>query len=598
MRELTVNEIAQLEERGCWADDWTDILVDEAFVPSQMTNVLLYGHVEIGGLGGSVEVEEGFRRRCCVRNATLRNVIIGDDCLVENVRGYISNTQIGDRCYVSNIGIITNQEDSTFGNGTEISVLNEGGDANIIICEGLTAQLAWLMVNFPKTKELAKLSIQNSQSSTANGQLSTPHIGAGSRVVGVKEMNNVRIGEGCEVQGSCKLTNCTILSTDDAGTLIGSDVIIEDSIVAAGASVIDGAKVYCSFVGESVHIGKGFSSEASVFFANSYMDNGESCAAFCGPFATSHHKSTLLIGGAFSFYNAGSGTNQSNHAYKMGPIHWGTLDRGSKTASGSHILWPAHIGSFSMVMGKVQNHPQVQKLPFSYVIAEGRETALVPGINIRTVGTWRDVGKWPKRDKRPLSSRNDIINFAFPNPYIVQSVLDGKTILEDLLKKNPENTEVFTYHGCKMKRASLLKGIQYYDLVLKLFLYRCFQNNTADTEESNGGRWVDMMGLLAPKSELDGVVRDLENGVISTVDDLKEILSQIHRDYNQNEQAYANFIMQNCGDSLFIDRDHWMQEAEEAYSLWLKMVKDDAEKEYQMGDVDAEQLRDFLESIQ
>ena len=168
MRELTVNEIAQLEERGCWAEDWSDILVDEAFVPSQMTNVLLYGHVEIGGLSGSVELEEGFRRRCCVRNATLRNVTIGDDCLVENVRGYISNTQIGDRCYVANVGIITNQEGSTFGNGTEISVLNEGGDPNIVIFEGLTAQLAWLMVNFPKAKELA-----NSQLSTVNCQLST-----------------------------------------------------------------------------------------------------------------------------------------------------------------------------------------------------------------------------------------------------------------------------------------------------------------------------------------------------------------------------------------------------------------------------------------
>ena len=590
MRELTVNEIAQLEERGCWAEDWSDILVDEAFVPTQMTNVLLYGHVEIGGLSGFVEVEEGFRRRCCVRNATLRNVTIGDECLVENVRGYISNTQIGDRCYVANVGIITNQEDSIFGNGIEISVLNEGGDSNVVIFDGLTAQLAWLMINFSSAKQLAKRSM-------VNDQRSTPHIGAGSRVVSVKEMNNVRIGEGCEVQGSCKLTNCTILSTDDAGTLIGSDVIIEDSVVAAGASVIDGAKVYASFVGESVHIGKGFSSEASVFFANSYMDNGESCAAFCGPFATSHHKSTLLIGGAFSFYNAGSGTNQSNHAYKMGPIHWGTLDRGSKTASGSHILWPAHIGSFSMVMGKVQNHPQVQKLPFSYVIAEGRDTWLVPGINIRTVGTWRDVGKWPRRDKRPLSSRNDIINFAFPNPYIVQSVLEGKSILEDLLKKHPEDTDVFTYHGCKIKRAALLKGIQYYDLVLKLFLHRCFQHNTAETNESNGGRWVDMMGLLAPKSELESIARDMDNGSISTVDDLKEILQQIHRDYKRNEQAYANFVMQNCGDSLFIDRDHWMQEAEEAYALWLKMVKDDAEKEFQMGDVEADQLRDFLESI-
>ena len=532
MRELTVNEIAQLEERGCWAEDWSDILVDEAFVPSQMENVLLYGHVEIGGLSGFVELEEGFRRRCCVRNATLRNVTIGDDCLVENVRGYISNTQIGDRCYVANVGVITNQENCTFGCGTEISVLNEGGDGNIVIFEGLTAQLAWMMVNFSCARRLAKLSTSdsptdNSQFPIPDTPFNNPHIGAGSRVVGVKEMSNVRIGEGCEVQGSCKLSNCTIMSTDDAGTLIGSDVIIEDSVVAAGASVIDGAKVYCCFVGESAHIGKGFSAEASVFFANSYMDNGESCAAFCGPFATSHHKSTLLIGGAFSFYNAGSGTNQSNHAYKMGPIHWGTLDRGSKTASGSHILWPAHVGSFSMVMGKVQNHPQVQKLPFSYVIAEGRDTWLVPGINIRTVGTWRDINKWPKRDVRPLGSRNDIINFAFPNPYIVQSVLEGKTLLEDLLKRNPDGTEVYTYHGCKIKRAALLKGIQYYELVLKLFLYRCFQSNTAETTEVNGGRWVDMMGMLAPKSELDSVVRDMENGTIGTAEDLKGILQQI-----------------------------------------------------------------------
>ena len=586
MRELTVNEIAQLEERGCWAEDWSDILVDEGFVPSQVTNVQLYGHVEIGSLSGSVEVEEGFRRRCGVKNATLRNVIVGDDCLIENVRGYISNYQVGDRCYISNVGVITCQEGCTFGSGTEISVLNEGGDSNIVLFEGLTAQLAWLMVNFSFARGLAK-------SSTADWGA----IGANSRIVGVKEMTGVKIGEGCEVKGSSRLTNCTILSTDDAGTLIGTDVVIEDSIVAPGASVLDGAKVYCSFVGESVHVGKGFSSEASVFFANSYMDNGESCAAFCGPFSTSHHKSTLLIGGAFSFYNAGSGTNQSNHAYKMGPIHWGTLDRGSKTASGSHILWPAHIGSFSMVMGKVQSHPMVQKLPFSYVIAEGRDTWLVPGINIRTVGTWRDINKWPKRDARPLDSRNDLINFTFPNPYIIQSVLEGKALLENMQKKHSEDTEVYEYQGGKIKRASLLKGIQYYDLILKLFLYNCFQHNTTETEEANGSRWVDMMGMLAPKSEIDRVAEDIKAGAITSAEELKNILQQIHQNYRPNEQAYANYVMQNCGGSLFIDRDHWMREAEEAHSLWLKMVRDDAEKEYQMGDVEDEQLRDFLTTI-
>lgn len=587
MRELTVSEIARLEERGCQAEDWSDILVDEAFMPEQMTDVSFYGHVEIGSLSGSVELEEGFRRQCCVRHAVLRDVTLGDGCLVENVRGYISHTQIGDRCYVADVGIITNQEDSTFGCGTKIAVLNEGGDGNVVLFEGLTAQLAWLMVNFADTRKLA----------TIENHKHEPHVGADSRIVGVKEMCNVRIGEGCEVKGSCKLNNCTILSTEEAGTLVGSDVIVEDSIVAAGASLTDGAKVYRCFVGESAHIGKGFSAESSLFFANSYMDNGEACAAFCGPFATSHHKSTLLIGGAFSFYNAGSGTNQSNHAYKMGPLHWGTLDRGSKTASGSHILWPAHVGSFSMVMGKVQNHPFVPHLPFSYIIAEGRHTTLIPGINIRTVGTWRDVDKWPKRDARPLGSRQDLINFAFPNPHIIQAILKGKKILEDLKQSNPDETQTYTYSGCHIKREALLKGIQYYNLILKLFLYRCYNDNCEGSSESDGSLWVDMMGMLTPASELKSIVRDIETGAIASIHALSTRLRQIHDNYAQAEQSYANYVMQTCGQSLFTDCDHWKDEAKEAQQLWLRMVREDAEREYQMGDVEPEQLRKFMDSI-
>jgi len=587
MRQITDSEILQLEERGCWAEDWSEILVDESFSPSQISNVQMYGHVEIGSLIGSVEVEEGFLRRCAIRNATLRNVTIGDDCLIENVRGYISNYSIGDHCYLANIGTITAQEGTTFANGTAISVLNEGGDANVIIYEGLTAQIAWLMINYPSVKSIAdKIEPSN-----------TGIIANGVRIFGLKEMSNAKIGEGCEILNSSRIANCSILSTDDASTFIGTDVVLENTIVAAGASVTDGAKVDNSFIGEAVHVGKGFSSEASLFFANSYMDNGESCAALCGPFSTSHHKSTLLIGGEFSFYNAGSGTNQSNHAYKMGPIHWGILARGSKTASGSHILWPAHVGTFSMVMGKVQSHPTVQKLPFSYIIAEGRDTWLVPGINIKTVGTWRDIKKWPKRDVRPLSSRNDIINFAFPNPYIIQSVIDGKGVLENLQKKNPADTQVYEYHGVKIKRSALLKGIQYYDLIIKLFLYECFSNNNEETEESTGSRWVDLLGMLAPKVEIDRIVRDIEQGTISTTAELIAILQQIHKNYKSSEQAYANFIMQSCGGNMFIDKDHWMREAEEAHALWLKMVKDDAEREHQMGDVEDEQLRDFLQTI-
>lgn len=586
MRELTVTEIGQLEDRGCWAEDWQNILVDEDFNASSVSNVSFYGHVEIGNMNGVIEVEEGFLRRCCIKNATLRNVTIGDECLIENVRGYISGYSIGDHCYIANIGVVTAQEGSSFGQGNTISVLNEGGDGNIVLCEELTAQLAWMMVNFPSVMKLY---------AAKEGQ--KPSIGANCRIVGVREINNVKIGDSCEIQSASRLDNSTIISTEDASTFIGSDVILENSIVAQGASVTDGAKVDNSFIGESVHIGKGFSAEASVFFANSYMDNGEACAALCGPFSTSHHKSTLLIGGAFSFYNAGSGTNQSNHAYKMGPIHWGMLDRGSKTASGSHILWPAHIGTFSMVMGKVKNHPQVHKLPFSYIIAEGEKTFVVPGINIKTVGTWRDVNKWPKRDMRPAASRQDIINFAFPNPYIIQNVLEAKEILRKLEKTQGKDAEQYEYHGCIIKRNALVKGIQYYDIAIRLFLWEYFSKDGAEFEEPQGGAWVDLCGMLAPKNDIMRVVQDVETSKINSLAQLQEVLVQIHQDYKRNARGYAQFVIQHEGGSMFIDTDHWLHEAEEAHNQWLRLVREDAEREYQLGDVAEEQLRDFISTI-
>jgi len=646
MRELRDREICILEEQGCTAEDWNDIVVSDDFTVDSIHNVSFYGHIEIGSTMGSIEVEEGFVRRCGIRNASLRNVSIGDDCLIENIRGYISGYSIGNNCLISDIGVMTCQEGTSFGSGTTISVLNEGGKGNVVLCEELTAQVAWMMINFPVVRSLRAnaslrslranaglrglraeqfkgLSEEEFNSLRANAGLrglraaqfkglseqdndpdghsslftlhsSLPTIGSHSRIVGVKSICNAKMGEYCEIQGASRLDNCTIMSNEDACSFIGTDVVMESSIVAPGATVTDGAKVFECFVGESVHIGKGFSAEASLFFANSYMDNGEACASLCGPFSTSHHKSTLLIGGAFSFYNAGSNTNQSNHAYKMGPIHWGMLDRGAKTASGCHILWPAHIGSFSMAMGKIQSHPQVHKLPFSYVIAEGNKTYLVPGINIKTVGTWRDVNKWPKRDLRPLSSRNDIINFAFPNPYIIQNVLEGKEILKKLIA---ENAPEYEYNGVFIKHTSAVKGIAFYDLIINLFLFEYFTNNKSENVEENCDRWFDVCGMLSPKYEIDRILKDVKSGVISSIDELKINLQEIHNDYPHHCAAYALYLMAHNDSNNSDDPDHWIRLAESANKEWLDMVARDAEKEFEMGDVDKEQLEEFIDNL-
>lgn len=582
MRELTVTEIASLERQGCTADDWSGILVDENFTASAVTNVNFYGHIEIGSLNGTIEVEEGFRRNCTLRSVTLHNVRIGDGCLIENIRGHISGYVIGDGCYIADCGILSIREGATFGQGHTIAVLNEGGDGNVTLHPGLTAQTAWLMVHgyLPTDCHL----FQPDGKGT---------IGNNVRIIGTRELTDTQIGDGAEIRCASRICNCTIQSSDDAATFIGSDVLLDSSIVSSGASVMDGAKIAHCFVGESVHVGRGFSAECSLFFANSYMDNGEACAAFCGPYSTSHHKSTLLIGGEFSFYNAGSATNQSNHAYKMGPIHWGTLGRGSKTASGSHILWPASFAPFTMVMGKVTSHPNLSQFPFSYVIASGDQTYLVPGINIRTIGTWRDVNKWPKRDLRPLSERHDIVRYDFPDAYTIQQVLKAKTLLHMIETEQGTDTEEYTYQGCTIRRTALLRAYKYYDMAIGLFLLTV--GNIPAKGRSD--EWIDLCGMPVTLPVIEQTTEAIANGYIDSIADLNAYLKSIADNYQYHASLFARYVLEHESNDDYIDEDIVMQRARDTHTSWLRMVRNDAEKEYQMGDVDETFLRKIIDQI-
>lgn len=590
MRKLTDYEIDLLEGQGCTAEDWTAVEVDnEGFRTDRVRNVCFCGQVSLGSLDGEVEVEEGFCRAAGLYDVTLHNVSVGSGCLITKVGTYISNCDIADGVYIANTSLITTTGTTTFGCGTEVAVLNEGGDANVVLSESLTAQTAHLQVWYPSVRRLAQREAEQKPRAERG------RIGSGTRIVGAGEIANTSIGESCDIQGAVRISEATIMSSDEAPVLIGPGVIINNSIVAAGATVTDAARINNSFVGESSHVGNGFSSESSLFFANCHMDNGEACAAFCGPFSCSHHKSTLLIGGQISFYNAGSATNQSNHAYKMGPIHYGTLARGSKTASGAHILWPAQIGAFSMVMGKITSHPDLTALPFSYVIAQpDGTTAVVPGINIRTVGTWRDAGKWPKRDLRPRQGRRDIINFAFPDPSTVQQVLEGRKLLARL---TAAPAEYYEYKGCHIKHSAAVKGIQYYDLALRLFIYNVL-NTSHDTDAQAGAdRWTDLCGMPAPVGEVERIVSDVETGAIDSTDELLVVLRQVNADYRPNAADYARHLMQQIDNTMFVDMDRWLSEAEEAHAQWLQLIRRDAEHEYQLGDVDEDFLREFIGKI-
>ena len=376
-RQLTQEEIEVLERNSCWAEDWKRVMVAEEFRPYSFHRVIFYGDIRLGSFDKQVEVTKGFTKHSGINDATLRNVTVGNDCLIEKIGNFINNYTIGDNCYISNLSTMETTEGATFGEGHLISVLNEMGDGNVILFHDLNSQLAAFMVKHFKDKVLRDNITRLVNEEIRFTQPERGTLGNGVKIINTKEITNTVVKDDCEINGAARLSDCTIMSSKDASVYIGTGVICENSIISNGCSITNSVKMQECYVGEACQITNGFTAEASVFFANSFMANGEACAAFCGPFSASHHKSSLLIGGEFSFYNAGSNTNFSNHAYKMGPMHYGTLERGSKTASGAYVLMPAKIGAFSVCFGKLMNHPDMRCLPFAYLMAYGERPRTV-----------------------------------------------------------------------------------------------------------------------------------------------------------------------------------------------------------------------------
>lgn len=444
MRLLKEHEINILEEQGCTAEDWTAISVSEEFAPTYIREVHFYGEIQLGVFEKSIEISSGFFKHTGIFNASLRNVVIGDNNLIEKIGNYINNYTIGDDCLITNVSTLETIEGANFGEGNLISVLNEVGDGNILIYSGLTSQLATLMINYEQDKDftaaIRALIYKEIKDLQPQGT-----IGNRVRIVNTQQILNTIISEDCEIDGACRLSECTLRGIPSAPVYIGSGVICENSIIYDGSIILNSAKLMNCFVGEACKVVNGFTAENSVFFANSYMANGEACAAFCGPFTSSHHKSSLLIGASFSFYNAGSNTNFSNHMYKMGPMHYGVLERGVKTASGSYILMPAKIGQFSVCFGKLMYHPDTRKLPFSYIISYNDENILVPGRNLTTVGLYRDIRKWPKRDKRTTTGRLSLVNFDWLSPFSVGRIMTAKRTLEDLQRVSGDKVQSYNF---------------------------------------------------------------------------------------------------------------------------------------------------------
>jgi carbonic anhydrase/acetyltransferase-like protein (isoleucine patch superfamily) len=553
-RNLTEPETKILISNGCSCDDWNRVMVKEGFDPEKCVNVIFSGDIRLGVFDEPFIDKSGISIQSGIRNARLHNCTIGSNVIINNIGDYIANYNIEDKVVIKNCGKIRTEGISTFGNGTTVNVLNETGGRAVKIWDRLSAHEAYIIALYRHRHEAVRI-IENMVDDYSKAHSSgTGIIGQNSKIFNSSNIRNIKFGPSSYVEGAMILNEGSVNSSEADPVFIGPGVIMEHFIVCSGSKVTESTIIDKCFIGQGCVLAKHYSAENSLFFANCGGYHGEACSIFAGPYTVTHHKSTLLIAGIFSFMNAGSGSNQSNHMYKLGPIHQGIMERGSKTTSNSYLLWPARIGPYTLIMGRHYKNMDTSSLPFSYLIESNDESILVPGINLRSVGTIRDAQKWPLRDMRKDTFKIDQVNFNLLSPYTIRKMFEGREILRKLKSESPSGTDSFTFNNMIISGSSLEKGIELYQTGINKFLgnsllkrlEKCefktneeLQHRLAPDLSHGSGEWVDLAGLITPKNDVDKLLEDVESGKIASIEELSQSFIVLHNAYYQWEWTWV-----------------------------------------------------------
>ena len=537
-RALTDLEIAQLQSQGCSAADWGSVCVKAGFSADKIRQVNFSGKVYLGS------------------NVTLQQV--------SNICG---------------------QGETSFANGDEIGVLKEDGGLEVIMYDGLTSMEATLEVQEPSVKEMLHAQAKAyAEEIKMEGTVIEDNV----TVANVRLLKNVHLGPCTTVEGATRLVEVSVNSLAEAPSYIGDNVILEHVIVLSDSHIGDAAQLDYCFVGQGCHIGRMFSATQSLFFANCHFENGEACALFAGPYSVSHHKATLLIACQISFFNAGSGSNQSNHSYKMGPNKYGQLLRGAKLGSSSYVYWPMQVGAFSTVIGHHTSHVDLRMFPFSLLLeGVGGRTVIVPGHAFKSVGTRRDVVKWPKRDHRTEgeATRRDLLNFSMLNPFTVGYINDAISVLMKLIDEQTphevmgqrEGTLYYEYNKCLIGAEQIQHGLEDYQKAIEMYLYEQLDKRVKaalplDAENVALGRWCDYGGMIVPQAEALALLKE---GI--TLPQIQGHLADF--EWNWAAQQFASFYGKKPADCTQEEIANILENGAKAVAAWNANLDADGERD-------------------
>ena len=486
LRDVTREEIAVMEDRGCRADDWKQVQVAQDFDAFRVRRTHLKGHCVLGRFTGEIEVLSGIQLPSGIYDCTLIDCQVGNDCLLENVR-FAANIIIDREAVLFDLGSITCSGAALFGAGQIIPIGVETGGRELPLWAEVTIDEAALVARERSDvagQEAVKIAVQRYAQTVVSP---VGWVRRRARVRHVERIRDAYIGVHAVIDHALELSNVAVLSSGEEPTEVSGGAAVRDSVLQFGVTVTGNGIVRCSAMLEHSAVDEHASIFGSVIGPNTTIAKGEVTSSLVGPFVGFHHQSLLISaywpeGKGNVAYGAMVGSNHNGRA----PDQEIWPGEGCFFGLGCAIRFPSDFSEapYTVISMGVSTLPQKIRFPFSLLTVSAEpideSQGLVPraynelipawGLFANAYGLVRTELKFAKRDQ----ARRHLIDYKVMRPQIMRQVREARDRLLSVTVTKPVylETDIDGIGKNFLREETRLKAIEVYGRALKRYCLR------------------------------------------------------------------------------------------------------------------------------
>lgn len=485
-RALTREEIALMEDRGCRADDWSQVAVAQDFDPFRVRRCHLKGKCVLGRFHGDVEVIPGITLPTGIYDCTLINCQIGNDSLLENVR-FAANVIVEREAVVFDVGSITCSGNAKFGCGQALTLACEVGGREVPLWAEITVDEAATIAR-ERSDAAGQKAVREAVERYAKAVASpVTWVRRHAKIRHTERLHDCYIGNAAMIDHALDCANLAVLSTAEEPTSVNGGAAISDAVLQWGVQVGGNGIVRQSILLEHSSVDEHATVLQSLIGPNTGISKGEVTASLVGPFVGFHHQSLLIAaywpeGKGNIAYGAMVGSNHTSRA----PDQEIWPGEGTFFGLGCAIRFPTDFSEapYSVVGLATSTLPQRMRYPFSLIMipAEALDESashvprayneLIPAwaLHSNAYGLVRTELKFAKRDH----AKRHQIDYKVLRPSIMRLVKKAYDRLRAVTKiKTVYLEEDIDGIGKNFVReSSRLQAIEFYARAMKRYALR------------------------------------------------------------------------------------------------------------------------------